>query len=170
MAWLLAYLEIAGPFLAGIAVFVAAELLVPQSQSGWTGRLQGVTFLTISFAGAATATILFNGLSAALHLRPLWSVAAPWPIGVFLAPLIGDFFYYWFHRAQHSVPALWRLHSVHHSIRDLSAANSYHHWTEELVRVLFVTAPAALLVRIDYAAVPLIAGAMALHDALPIYS
>lgn len=34
--------------------------------------------------------------------------------------LIGDFFYYWVHRAEHKVPALWASHLVHHSSTDFS--------------------------------------------------
>jgi sterol desaturase/sphingolipid hydroxylase (fatty acid hydroxylase superfamily) len=63
--------------------------------------------------------------------------------------LITDLAYYWAHRAQHSVPLLWRFHSLHHSIRDLSAVNNYSHWTEGAVMLLLKTLPVAFLIRFN---------------------
>ena len=38
--------------------------------------------------------------------------------------MVGNFFYYWMHRAQHAVPLLWRFHRVHHSIAELSVTRA----------------------------------------------
>jgi sterol desaturase/sphingolipid hydroxylase (fatty acid hydroxylase superfamily) len=58
-----------------------------------------------------------------------------------------DFFYYWFHRAQHKYQFLWRFHSFHHSLQDLNAANSYHHWSEEFFRIFLFSIPIAILIQ-----------------------
>jgi len=166
MVWAGVYVQHAATLLGGVLVFLAFELALPRSRSGWAGRLQAAVFLIVSLAGATSAVFLASALQGALHIEPLISVRLPWPVAVLLAPLIGDLFYYWFHRAQHAVPALWRFHSVHHAIRDLSAVNSYHHWTEELLRVFFVTLPLAALIRIDYAVLPLVAFVMGLQGHL----
>jgi sterol desaturase/sphingolipid hydroxylase (fatty acid hydroxylase superfamily) len=52
---------------------------------------------------------------------------------------VGDFFYYWCHRAQHRF--LWRFHAVHHSVRELSGVAAYHHITEEAMKVVLYALP-----------------------------
>lgn len=66
-----------------------------------------------------------------------------------LSMLLFDFFFYWFHRMQHGVPLLWRLHQVHHSIRAVNALACYHHPLEDLLRIPFLLVPLALAFRID---------------------
>ena len=39
----------------------------------------------------------------------------PWPVGLAVYWIGGDFAMYWWHRLQHSNRFLWALHSVHHS-------------------------------------------------------
>jgi sterol desaturase/sphingolipid hydroxylase (fatty acid hydroxylase superfamily) len=39
----------------------------------------------------------------------------PWPVGLAVFWIGGDFVTYWWHRLQHAVPFLWAFHSVHHS-------------------------------------------------------
>ncbi|WP_027487455.1 sterol desaturase family protein [Allorhizobium undicola] len=62
-----------------------------------------------------------------------------------LVAIVGDFFYYWMHRAQHAIPFLWRLHATHHSIRELTAWNCHHHVSEPLVYATFVALPLTLI-------------------------
>ncbi|MGI1679910.1 MAG: sterol desaturase family protein [Cellvibrionaceae bacterium] len=45
----------------------------------------------------------------------IWPSNFPLVIQLILALVIAEFIAYWVHRAHHSVPLLWRLHSVHHS-------------------------------------------------------
>lgn len=44
-----------------------------------------------------------------------------WPraVQVVVVLLLADLVGYWWHRAEHAVPALWRLHAVHHSSEQL---------------------------------------------------
>jgi sterol desaturase/sphingolipid hydroxylase (fatty acid hydroxylase superfamily) len=59
---------------------------------------------------------------------------------------IYDFFYYWFHRAQHELPFLWAQHKLHHSDVSLNiTTGNRHHWLEEPMRVFVVLLPIALL-------------------------
>jgi sterol desaturase/sphingolipid hydroxylase (fatty acid hydroxylase superfamily) len=61
--------------------------------------------------------------------------------------LMFDFFYYWFHRAQHRFPFMWRYHRFHHADVSLSAVSATrHHWSEELIRYFFMSAPLVILV------------------------
>ena len=58
---------------------------------------------------------------------PLWA-----QLGI--AILVHDFYIYWFHRLQHTVPALWRIHEAHHSSHDVDwLSGSRSHPTEILV-------------------------------------
>lgn len=71
-----------------------------------------------------------------------------------LAPVIGlfvyDFFYYWFHRAQHVFPALWKIHSLHHSEENVDVlASIRHHWLELPLRVVLLALPMGLLIEIS---------------------
>ncbi len=79
-----------------------------------------------------------------------------WLVAGLLVSMVGNVFYYWWHRAQHAVPLLWRFHKVHHSISELSALNSYHHVTEDVIQYFLVLVPTALLIGVDSGYVPAI--------------
>jgi sterol desaturase/sphingolipid hydroxylase (fatty acid hydroxylase superfamily) len=81
--------------------------------------------------------------------------------GILLWSWAYDFFYYWFHRAQHRFPLLWRFHRVHHSIEHMNCLNSYHHVLELLLRLPLVTLPLAMLLRVDTPQLVLLSGLIA---------
>jgi sterol desaturase/sphingolipid hydroxylase (fatty acid hydroxylase superfamily) len=66
-----------------------------------------------------------------------WERVAPWHVDV-TNPLswvaywiIGDFLYYWTHRAEHRVRLLWSSHLVHHSSEQFNLATAVRQpWTE----------------------------------------
>ncbi|CAL1239504.1 sterol desaturase family protein [Candidatus Methylocalor cossyra] len=66
--------------------------------------------LAVVIAWIVTAIDSFSGLSR----RGLISA---WPVGlqVLFFVVTHDFYVYWFHRLEHRVPVLWRLHQIHHS-------------------------------------------------------
>ncbi|WP_233800096.1 sterol desaturase family protein [Paraburkholderia sp. HP33-1] len=139
---------------------VAIEIMLPLGKVSFASRARGIMFhICYLFIGG----IFFEGyqsLIAALHIRPLFSISldgvlnSPQPVwraaGIALAfaaaIVMGDFLYYWFHRAQHTFGFLWRFHQVHHSIREMNVWNSNMHVSEELLRPLVVTLPMALLI------------------------
>lgn len=41
------------------------------------------------------------------------------------AVFLNDFWYYWWHRMQHELPALWELHKLHHSDEHLNSTTIY---------------------------------------------
>ena len=64
----------------------------------------------------------------------------------FLFLLAFDFFYYWWHRAQHELPALWAMHKLHHMDETLGVSTQMRcHWLEEIGRIPFIFVPMALL-------------------------
>jgi sterol desaturase/sphingolipid hydroxylase (fatty acid hydroxylase superfamily) len=59
---------------------------------------------------------------------------------------IYDFFYYWFHRAQHTFSAAWPIHKLHHSETSLNITTTMrHHWLEDPIRVWLILLPIGLL-------------------------
>ena len=60
--------------------------------------------------------------------------------------LIYDFFYYWWHRAQHESAWLWSQHKLHHSDRAINTSSTLrHHWLESPFRIFLNTLPMGLL-------------------------
>jgi sterol desaturase/sphingolipid hydroxylase (fatty acid hydroxylase superfamily) len=56
----------------------------------------------------------------------------------FSACFIGDFSYYWWHRAQHTLPFLWEMHKLHHSDENLNTTTIYRsHFLESAGQALF---------------------------------
>lgn len=48
--------------------------------------------------------------------------------------LVHDFYIYWFHRLQHTIPSLWRIHEAHHSSHDVDwLSGSRSHPAEILI-------------------------------------
>jgi sterol desaturase/sphingolipid hydroxylase (fatty acid hydroxylase superfamily) len=71
-------------------------------------------------------------------------------LAAFFVVCITDFFYYWFHRLQHTIPALWAQHKLHHLEENLNASTANrHHWLEELFRIPFLTLPIVILFKLD---------------------
>jgi sterol desaturase/sphingolipid hydroxylase (fatty acid hydroxylase superfamily) len=97
-------------------------------------RLRAILFIAIYIPFG----VLFSRLAGGLAFKPL-------VVSAILAPLTVDFFYYWYHRAQHSIPWLWRFHAVHHSVEELGAGTGYHHISEAPLKALLVAVPASLL-------------------------
>lgn len=148
---------------------VALEFLLPHEKRQPLHRLRGGAIWAVYFVLTGAVLAAEAALIGQVPLKPLWVVHVPgsgWAVGivgVVLAAIVADFFYYWAHRAQHT-RLLWPLHAVHHGIRDLNAVNSYHHWTEEIVRLPFVGLPLAFLVHIDAVRLPLASALIVLHS------
>ncbi len=87
---------------------------------------------------------LFNGLVVAAVFVGLWAKMTDWttahgygllnlaglPLWLHFAGaiLLLDFWTYWWHRFNHTLPFLWRFHKVHHSdpFMDVTTANRFH--------------------------------------------
>lgn len=72
--------------------------------------------------------------------------ALPWGLQLLAVVLLGDLAVYWFHRACHAVPFLWRIHSIHHSSETLDwVAAHREHPLDGLLTQLTLNLPAILL-------------------------
>lgn len=78
---------------------------------------------------------------AALENRWLWAVAA-----LFLV----DGLYYVYHRLQHSVPLLWRIHALHHSDPAVNVTTSRRtHFLERPLQFLLLALPVLWLLGVN---------------------
>ena len=73
------------------------------------------------------------GLAYVLELG-FWSSAI-------LALLLFEFINYWFHRALHKYPLLWRIHAVHHCDTELDSSTTFRNHPLELLVIAPFTVP-----------------------------
>jgi sterol desaturase/sphingolipid hydroxylase (fatty acid hydroxylase superfamily) len=147
MAFALAQLtQIAVFFLLGFvveSVSIADELNTARNVGFNVAWAALRTVLDVSF-GIALAVWLTNRLSP-YALFPLSRIAWVFPAAL-LAFFLRDFFYYWFHRLQHSSKWLWAEHELHHSDEHMNVTTAVrHHWLETPLEGLFIALPTALL-------------------------
>lgn len=91
--------------------------------------------------------LVAQGLGA-LPLDGLRTTVAAWPLWarVALVIVLCDVSIYWFHRASHSVPLLWRFHRVHHTTEHLDWLAAYReHPVDGFLTRLVENLPALLL-------------------------
>jgi len=136
-----------------IGLVLLTELVAPQDRISFKTRMRAWGFWLIAIPINVVVVTAMGGAWDSFGIRPLLVV----PVGerlsgwgwaaVIVAPLIAamlnDFFFYWFHRAEHAF--LWRFHAVHHSIRDLHGGSGYHHISEPFFRYMLMTIPASLV-------------------------
>jgi len=69
---------------------------------------------------------------------------------VWVSMVMGDFFFYWFHRALHKSRILWQHHKLHHMDEQLEAITlNRQNWIEVFIAALMIFAPVALLFKLD---------------------
>jgi len=69
---------------------------------------------------------------------------------LWLASIVSDFFFYWYHRATHVIPFLWQHHKMHHTDRRLEAISSARqNWLEAVFNALFIAVPMIVLFKVD---------------------
>lgn len=69
---------------------------------------------------------------------------------VWVSMVIGDFFFYWFHRALHKSTILWQHHKLHHMDEQLEAITlNRQNWIEVFIAALLIFAPAAVVFKLD---------------------
>jgi sterol desaturase/sphingolipid hydroxylase (fatty acid hydroxylase superfamily) len=159
-------------------IFFVVELVWGRNRYSLASRLRGALFWSAYIVITVLFFTGFGKLWSSLGITPLfkldfsgWAASenpllklAGWVVVPVLASVFGEFFYYWFHRAQHKFAFLWAFHSEHHALREMSAWNSNHHFTEEIFRIPFITVPLTLLVQVDPGPVPVLVGLlMGLH-------
>ena len=91
--------------------------------------LLALATVTVAVRPAAEATLVWTGRASfgLLHLPLVPDAARP-----LLAFLLMDLTFYWWHRANHQIPLLWRFHNVHHIDPDLDVTTAFRFHFGEL--------------------------------------
>ena len=119
----------------GVAIaMIAIEIWAPgrtwPSVPGWIGRalLLNAAQAGMVFLGGLTWDRWFPQLR-------LWDLSGLGTLGgAALGYLVITFVYYWWHRARHEIPLLWRwFHQVHHSPQRIEIITSFYKHPFELV-------------------------------------
>lgn len=146
------------PLLMPFLLFGLLERFVPagplKSARGWWLNLRLTlvylsipTLLGVWIKALVTQTRELGG-GALLDAAPFVYAAGTLAMigGCLLTILIWDFFYYWWHRWQHSWGPLWRVHCLHHMDETLGVSTNMRvHWLEEIGRTATIFLPMAFL-------------------------
>ncbi|MEY6432269.1 sterol desaturase family protein [Thioalkalicoccus limnaeus] len=104
-----------------LMVLFALEGLIPFYAPG-PGRLAHAgRNLTLALASGVVGALLAPLVVLATEVARqqgwglLHSIAWPGPAGLIVGVLLFDLWMYWWHRANHEIRLLWRLHRVHHT-------------------------------------------------------
>ncbi len=113
---------------------IVVEFLVPGRR--WP-RARGWIVRALMLNGVQAAAVFLTGMTwdrwfPQLRLWDLSDLGTE--MGAFVGYLIITFVYYWWHRARHEVPFLWRwFHQVHHSPQRIEIVTSFYKHPLELV-------------------------------------
>lgn len=132
------------------AVFVPLERAFAARRSQHVFRPEWLTDLAFFLGqyllfGALAHAVLADVQALVARLTPAL-FGLPIVARLLLGVLLGDLCVYFFHRACHVIPALWRFHAVHHSVEHLDwLAAHREHPLDGLSTQLFQNLPAMLL-------------------------
>ena len=130
---------------AAVLVFLLAERAFPLRAQRWPWLRELAVNLALSALAFGVSAVLVRpaalramGWSQTRDLGLVYLVAMPaWARGVLVFLLLDLTFYYW-HRLNHQVPALWRFHNVHHCDPDLGVSTSFRfHFAEVALSAVF---------------------------------
>ncbi|HYB11037.1 MAG TPA: sterol desaturase family protein [Alphaproteobacteria bacterium] len=153
---LLAYKSYA--VLAWFAIFFAAERLASAARphGGWRwdwGRLSrngGLWLINVAASVLIVLPLTAWAEVRSLDWRPSWWQGAA---GLALDLILLDFLIYWWHRANHRVPFLWRFHEVHHRDRFLDTTSAVRFHFGEVLLSAAARALAIVALSIPFASV-----------------
>jgi sterol desaturase/sphingolipid hydroxylase (fatty acid hydroxylase superfamily) len=99
----------------------------PEIGGAWRrlGRNFGLFLANLALSPLVVVPLSLWAAAHAVPWRPSWWSGAG---GLVLDLVLLDFWIYWWHRANHRIPLLWRFHAMHHLDRvlDTSSALRFH--------------------------------------------
>jgi sterol desaturase/sphingolipid hydroxylase (fatty acid hydroxylase superfamily) len=129
------------PSLLVAAALTLAERILRPSQTDWWINLQS----WVAYNAASLVVLpLFAFLEGPSLIEgeslPLW-------LGALLFLIVRDLAEFIYHRAQHSIPLLWSMHSLHHSDPEMSALTTQrHYWADQLIKAMTIWPLTALVI------------------------
>ena len=141
-----------------LALLFAAERLLPavpfpgRGPGRWRRPLRNLAFFAISAALSLAIVVPVSQWAAAhsLGLRPVWAGGG---VGLAFDLILLDALIYWWHRANHELPFLWRFHEVHHLDRFLDTTTALRFHFGEVILSAFARALVILVFAIPLASV-----------------
>lgn len=136
---------------AGALAIIALERLRPYDRQRFLRAGLAVDLVGYALIQSAVLSVVIRGLVGALDAATgasRFGLVSHWPLAAQLALFIvsHDLYIYWFHRAQHRIPLLWRLHEAHHSAREVDwIAGSRSHALEIVINQTIEVAAMVLL-------------------------
>ncbi len=127
LSWLLPYKWIA--VTGALTAFLILDRVNPVAKviGGISRVAKNLSLAGINALLSWAIVVPVSALAAAHSLtwRPEWWSGGP---GLGLDLILLDFWVYWWHRANHEIPMLWRFHEVHHldEFLDASSALRFH--------------------------------------------
>ena len=132
--------------LGALALLLVLERIMPVARLvggvARIGRNLSLAGLNAVFSWAIVVPLSAIAAAHALDWRPPWW--SGWA-GLALDILILDCWIYWWHRANHEWPVLWRFHEVHHLDETLDASSALRFHFGEVVLSSLVRAGVILL-------------------------
>lgn len=122
----------------------------------WTANLSLLLIgqLNLTWVIAVSAVVLeWLGANEEFGLAYLFGLGF-WSSAL-VALLLFEFINYWFHRALHRYPMLWRIHAVHHCDTELDSSTTFRNHPLELLVIAPFTVPLVYLVGLPAASVVL---------------
>lgn len=122
-----------------LVILFALEGVIPfyeQAAGRWSHAARNIGLALISgLIGALMAPLILTSIELA-QTRGwglLNAIALPAPIAVIAGLLLFDLWMYLWHRANHEVPLLWRLHRVHHTDPRMDSTTAFRFHPGEIV-------------------------------------
>lgn len=148
----LLWLCVLGIGIALECIFTNAQQL--QSLSGYLLNFRHMTlYLLAVFVFLKPFTSIKDRIYTAISIKPIISIGyfetSGW-VGIIFTALIilfvTDFFFYWWHRALHSIGWLWDTHAVHHSDEEMNVMTGVRsHWTVFMFETFTTVLPTMLI-------------------------
>lgn len=124
--------------LASVAGFTVAETLRPLRRRVEPQPPRAARNLVLAGLSAAVTAALQTPLMKGRRRGLLQRMRMPPAMRRVAAVLLLDYTLWWWHRANHEVPFLWRFHRVHHADRDLDVSTALRfHFGEMALAALF---------------------------------
>ena len=142
-----------------LAVAAVAMIIIEWLLPAWRRAADGAWLLRAASFNLLQAAVAFMGVKTwdtwFARASLVEGGAIDGAAGVALGYVLVTFVFYWWHRARHEVPVLWRfLHRVHHSPSRLEIlATFYKHPVEMIINALMVSALLYLALGLEPAAV-----------------
>ncbi len=125
------------------------EYFTPSEKGhSWSGRFRNFTYTLVFLYVGNLLIVWLTGNKLPFQPR---LYEHEYPIFYALAYIfVSDFLFYWYHRAQHRWPILWRVHELHHSDSEMNITTSLRtHWLDKLILQCIVTLPTLFILGYD---------------------